>query len=251
MISASNGRYRTVVDFDPEVQRSLLAQAKAAGSKGDDKAMVKLLVESRLLGGLHYRLAAKISGHSGQVCDDDDVDDALDLAVTNLFSVLSAGQPINDVGAFLFRAAERRAVDLHRQRQRASVRDPSTLTAVAGEDRSILHKLIREDDQKLMTGDPDAIAAARRRSGLKIVRRLLPEMKLVRSQQVIEYILDAMANGVEEVPTDHIAEALGITSEAARKARERGFIRLKKLAIKHGYSTGALECIPDRDDDNE
>lgn len=250
-MSASKISRKPTDNMDSDAQRSLLVEAKVAGTKGDDRLMVKNLVESRLLAGLHHRLAAKISARSGRRCDEDDVDDALDLAVTNLFSTLSMGWRVSDIGAFLYRAAERRAVDLHRRRRETSISDPSTLTAKAGADDSILDKLAREDDQMFAVGDPDAGAAARRKSGLKIVRRLLPEMKLARSQQVIEYILDAMADGVEDISDEKIGEALGITTEAVRKARERGFARLKKLAIKHGYSTGALECIPDRSDDND
>jgi RNA polymerase sigma factor (sigma-70 family) len=241
-------------DADPDVQRFLLARAKAAGTDGDEKGMLKPLVESRILDGLRHRLAARLRARSGRDCDHDDLDAALEQAVTTLFEKLSGGDQIRDIAAFLYRVAERRAVDLHRLRRREVRLEPSTIGAAADDNPSILDKLAREETDNAVQDDPEATAATKRRNALRVVRRLLPEMKLARSQEVISYIFDAMEGGAEEVTNDQISDALGISAEAVRKARERGFARLKKLAIENGYSTGPISCIPDSDaleDDNE
>lgn len=236
--------------IDPELQRSLLATAKVAGAAGDDKAMVRSIFQSRVLDGIHHRLTARLSSRNGREPDPDDVDGALEMAMTNLFDALSGCGQVRDIAAFLYRAAERRAVDLHRRRRRELPVDPTTIGQPSGGDQNVLDKLEREEDEAKRQDDADCEVASanRRRTGFQIVRRLLPEMKLARSQQVIGYILDVMEDGAGEVTDESIADALGISREAARKARERGFARLKTLAIKHGYSTGALECIPDRND---
>jgi DNA-directed RNA polymerase specialized sigma24 family protein len=236
--------------LDPELQNRLLGQAKEAGAAGDARQMLSLLVQSRALDGFKRRLAVKATGRSGRDCDPDDVDEALDQAIDILFDALRTGAVVANIAGYLYRVADRKLVNIHRWRMRARVTDPATLAARESNQPNPLNQLA-DTEMHQVSDDPEIIEKNKRNTAFKIIRQLIPEMNLNRSQQVMTLVVDALESGAEEFTDAMIAETLMISVEAARKARERGVARLKKLAIGHGYSSGALDCIPDESDDED
>ena len=70
--------------------------------------------------------------------------------------------------------------------------------------------------------------------GIRIARELLPKVGEGQVRDVMELLIDAVEDGLPDLPPSDIAKALGIKENAARALLSRGTKRLRRLAEERG-----------------
>ena len=211
----------------------LLERAQDAVNRGDVFAMLEALTASRYLDGLTRRLQEKWGGSLPW----NEVDDCIAQSVDEACAAVSRGRPIRSLGAWLWKAADNIANDRWRSDygRRAKFDDDAVPTAVDG----IETEGERERRQEL--------EEARRRGAIRIARELLPRFGDGQMRDVMELVIDAAEDGLPDLPAPSIADALGITNNAARSLVSRGMKRLRMLAEREGAEdpTDLQEFDPD------
>lgn len=225
-------RVTTIRAEDEAYQR-----AASAAREGDAVKTCTELMHSSIMDGLWRRLVSQSWWRLDDHLASEVVGDALD----ELFNTMvKRRSPVDNVGGLLWTIVYRRAIDKVRQVQRRRKRE------------GLLDERIEADADQTPEGrrhafEEEADKQYRVRMAVHLARSLLPQLGMTQSQRVLETIFDALERGDDAVELDEIADALGSTREAVRRARDRGFARLERVAREAGI-TDKLE-IPGMDAD--
>ncbi len=213
----------------------LLERAEQAVNRADVVEMLQALAASRYLDGLTRRLQTKWGGSLPPT----EVDDCIAQAVDAACAAVSRGRPIRSLGAWLWKSADKIATDRWTldYGRRVEFDEDSLLVAPHTNDT----EREREERQELGEG--------RRREAIRIAREFLPRIGEGQVRDVMELVIDAAEEGLPDLPAPYIAEALGISNNAARTLVSRGLKRLRRLAEQEGVEvpTG----LPEMDTDAE
>ncbi|MBX9787504.1 MAG: hypothetical protein K2Y37_01185 [Pirellulales bacterium] len=227
-------------------QRQLLDRARLAAAAGDATGMLEALAASRFLDGLKRRLQVKADRDGGRSSGtargagvDLDVDQAVSEAIDAFYDQSSRGVAIRDVPSFLMKVATNKLTDIFRVRQREGC--SAEVDEIVDGHGSVLDELVGREHRQI---DYDR----RRMRAFQLVRDLLPRLGQVRVQQVMALILDAAQRNLADLPDAVVAETLGITRDAAKKARQRGFQRLQRIANDEGLGIQILESVGYQDE---
>ncbi|MDE3102486.1 MAG: sigma-70 family RNA polymerase sigma factor [Chloroflexota bacterium] len=209
-------------------------RASAAARSGDAATACAELMRSAIIDGLTRRLMAQ-RWWSFEI---EEASEVIADAVDDLFeSMRKRPRPVANVGGLLWTIVFRRATDRLRTAKLRSRREREF-----DPDRDVARGA--EPGERRDVFDEEVEHQKRLKVALEVARSLLPQLGMAASERVLMYLFDALEQGVDHVDDEEIAEALGSTPEAVRKARERGVNRLERLARERGIAD-SLE-IPGR-----
>lgn len=213
----------------------LLERAEQAVNRADVVEMLQALAASRYLDGLARRLQRKWSGSLPWA----EVDDCIAQAVDAACAAVSRGRPIRSLPAWLWKSADKIANDRWTFDYGRRV-ELDVDTSLASPDTNDTERE-REERQEL--------GEMRRREAVRIAREFLPRIGEGQVRDVMELVIDAAEEGLPDLPAPYIAEALGISNNAARTLVSRGMKRLRRLAEQEGVE--APTGLPEMDTDSE
>ena len=198
----------------------LLERAQQAVNQGDPVEMLDALSASRYLDGLTRRLQSKW----GRSLPSSEVDDCVAHAVDEACAAVFEGRSIPNLGAWLWKAATNTANDKWRWYY-AHRDDFDDATMKVGEEAG---ETVREREER------EKLDEVRRKEAIRIARELLPRIGGGQVLDVMELVIDTAENELPDLPASSIAEALGISGNAARTLVSRGLKRLRRLAEDEG-----------------
>lgn len=218
-----------------DTSTNLLEIAQQAVNQGDVVEMLRALTESRYLDGLARRLQKEWGGSLPATEVDDCIAQAVDAATAAVFE----GRTIRSLGAWLWKSARNIAVDKWRSdyAERVDFND----NTVPGTPVSLETHRERERHRELED--------TRRIEAIRIARELLPRVGEGQVLDVMKLVIDAAEDRLPDLPASSIADALGISKNAARTLVSRGMKRLRRLAEQEGVE--ALADLPEMDTDAE
>ncbi|MCX7428968.1 MAG: hypothetical protein NTW96_25500 [Planctomycetia bacterium] len=199
-----------------ERQADLVRLAGEAAAAGNPKEMLQALAESLALDGLLGRLRAK-----WPTLHRDDLDFVIGQAVDAAYDLCRTARRVTNLLALIWKIADRRAYDRRDIQKRDTGFDQEALSAV--------------EDHRSSGNEPDATDWEQKRAkALAIARQLLPRLGQTNLQRVVEYLLDGIEAGREDIPNAEIAEALALSPATVRQAISRGLRRLARIAKEDG-----------------
>ena len=214
---------------------TLMEKAQEAVNRSDVLAMLEALTASGYLDGLTRRLQKKWSGSLPW----SEVDDCIAQSVDAACGAVSQGRAIRSLGAWLWKSADKIAHDKwrldHARRRRF---DEGTVPASP--------EVIETDRERERRQELEEI---RRNRAIRKARELLPRIGDGQVRDVMELVIDAAEDRLPDLPASSIADALGISNNAARALVSRGLKRLGRLAAQEGVETPT--DLPEMDTDAE
>ena len=198
----------------------LLGRAQKAVNRGDPVEMLEALTASGYLDGLRRRLQADWGSSLPPSEVDECVARAVDAASASVFN----GRNIRNLGAWLWKVAKNIADD--KWQSDYAHRGKFDEDSISAESDTEETDREREKHQELKE--------VRRKEAIRIARELLPQVGEGQVRDVIELVIDAVEDGLPDLPASSIAEALGIKKNAARTLVSRGLKRLRRLAKQEG-----------------
>lgn len=213
----------------------LLEPAQQAADRGDPIKMFRALAESGYLDGLSRRLQSKWQGS----LPPHEVDECIAQAVDAAVDQVSQRRTISNLGAWLWKVAQNKAKDIWR------------LHYAVREDREDLSELDNVDTAEDLADriEREATEEASKREAIRIARGLLPRIGAGKVFDAMEILIDAVEQGLPDLPPAEVAEALGIEPNAARALISRGLERLHRLTKEEGIEM--LTGLPDTETEGE
>jgi len=216
-----------------------LSEAKQAARNGDALRMVEALHKSFALDGLVRRLCIKWPR-----IPETDIDYAVAESVDVLYQAIAEGKTVINVVSYMWKVADRKASDYNRLRQREVLKDSDDLA-------NIRNAVAINKDEPLI--DQDEIdRSSLQKKAITLARSFVSKLGQQNIQAVMNYVIDAVEAGREDVPNGEISEALGLSSDTVRTSLSRGFRRLERVAQDSGVvlrNTGLRQPEEDIDDD--
>lgn len=199
---------------EPDQPERHVQQALEAARTGDAVVMLTELRASRILDGLHHRIAEKYWRFSPE-----DVDTVIGRTLDDFLEAARAGKGVRRPHSWLFKVAMNHAFDYD---------------AACGSERPTDPERV----DRLRDGEDDpndqATREERIQRAVRFARELVPLLGELNIQRVMSYLLDAIQAGEPDVTANDIAEALGMNPESVRSWMSRGFARLKQRAGERG-----------------
>jgi DNA-directed RNA polymerase specialized sigma24 family protein len=201
--------------FGTEEQAKALEHAERAASEGDVIAMIQELFNSYALDGLTNFLRRKWPG-----LPEDDRDSVVAEAVEDLRLAVKQGKKVRKLSSYLFRSADNRAYNIIYNRR------PLISYAPEGDmDLFPTHEERTEVQNKA------------KREAFRIAREMVQELGGITIQRVMNFYIDAIERGDPEYLTsDEVGSILMLDAASVRKAKQRGFDRLRHRFLEHGLS---------------
>lgn len=163
--------------------------------------------------------------------------DAVAEGLAALHTAITKGTPVPHPGGYVLKVADRICAQEQRLQEQQASSDGLF-------DRDLL------DARAPWADNEDAVIHAKRRSAaLRQARSMLPRLGQQRAQEVMGYLLDAVERGAVHVPSQEIAQALGMSDDVVRQSLSRGFRRLARLASDEGLDVQASDLLDDPDFD--
>lgn len=144
--------------------------------------------------------------------DAEDIYDEIGKSVDELFERINKGEKIRAVETYLWKIIDRNLVDFDRKRK--------FLKRIDGE---------RFDIKDRPTSTNSEGIAIFRENVITKAESLIPRLGLLNVQEVMKYILGAIRDGVQDLKSNEIAEALHMTPGNVRVSMKRGFERLSRI----------------------
>jgi len=208
-----------------EEQAKALKRAEIAASEGDALGMVQELFNSYALDGMTSFLRRKWSGLT-----EDDRDWVVAEAVEDLRLAIVQGKNVRKISGYLFGSADKRAYDIIYNRR------PPTLYAPEGDmDIFPAHEEMTEIQNKAM------------REAFKIAREMVQGLGGDTIQRVMNFYIDEIERGDPAYLTsDEVGEILMLSASSVRKAKQRGFERLRIRFLERGLTLDTFQEYIDR-----
>lgn len=201
---------------------ALLTQAQQAATRGDAHGMIEALAASGYLDGLVGRLTARWGKQIGPAELTDIVADSVDKA----FEAITHGKPVTNLGGWLLKVAENAANDRWKQHHKGRV----DVAEIDGNYRRPAP--ITDSERTAIDGHADRC----RDEAVAIARRLLPKVGEGQIREVMALVIDAVEQGVPDLPAAQIAATLSIGEDSVRTLLSRGFRRLRRAAADEGVA---------------
>lgn len=212
----------------------LFQVAKAAASSGRPDDMIQALSASMFLDGLVRMHRTRW----GQRLPEAVVEECIAHSVDAAYDAIRSGKPVHNLGAWLWKVADKAAQD--RWIKDYKRRQGSAEDIVGRPDETL------DDNTR---GEADALADHRKSEAVRFARQLLPRLGQGQVIDVMALLIDAVEQGLPDLPADLVADTLGISAGSARKLLSRGLDRLKREAAKEGieFPDGLLDTPEDPD----
>lgn len=212
----------------------LFQAAKAAASEGRPDDMMQALGASMFLDGLVRMLRR----HWAHRLPEAEIEECVAQCVDAAYDAIRRGKLVRNLGAWLWKVADKRLrdrwVDDYQQR------GGSTDNLAGAPDETISDEERRE---------ADAVADHRRSEAVRYSRQLLPKLGQGQVIDVMSLLVDAVEQGLPDLPSEVVADTLGISAGSARQLLSRGLSRLKREAAKEGIEFPD-DLIDTTDEDN-
>jgi DNA-directed RNA polymerase specialized sigma24 family protein len=206
-------------------QKSFIGLANIAAAAKDPLGMLAALHKSFALDGLHNRLVRKW----GRTLSLPDVEFCLTSALDSLYAEVSSGKGVAQTLAFLWRVADRRALDRHSEKKLESAfldRNDSGYSEPELTGGLLVEERVSGEDSYQV--DEKAAKA----HAISIARGLLPRIGLATVQTVMTHVLNEIEKGCEDLSCSEVAESLGLSPNVVSQSIKRGFERLAREARK-------------------
>jgi len=192
-----------------------------------DSGYPNRLVKGRVLADRYTRVSVEVRA------------EAVAEGVASLHSAIGRGTPVTRPGGYVLKVADRICADEQRRQEQQTSTDGL-------DDRDLL------DARAPWADSEDAVVRARRRdAALRLARSMLPRLGQQRAQEVMGYLFDEIEAGTVDVPSQRIADALGMPDDVVRQSLSRGFKRLTRLAAEEGLDVQAIDLLDDPDFDSD
>jgi DNA-directed RNA polymerase specialized sigma24 family protein len=229
----------------------LLEDAKVAAREGDPRRMVEALFQSHAFDGVKRRLNFRYREISEQ-----DIDLIICEALDVLYSAVRNGDRVFNIVAYLWRVADRKAIDYLRFREKEQPTDPEELAQIADE-RPVVNPFYLSEAEEIEAREAEEEEEDRkeeekkelRRKGIEIFRSLIPKLGMENVQSVMKFYLEAVEDGRVEVTNEDISEALGLTRDTVRTCLSRGFKRLAWIAHEEGLTIDLDKNLIERENE--
>lgn len=203
-----------------EEARACLKTATHAAKAGDPAAMLEALFASGFPDGLLHRLMKKWGNRMRR----EDLEDCVAIAVNSAYEAARSARGMNDIGAWLWKAADNTANDRWTSDLKKRDENFDGYDAIAGEDE------VNERERAARDAHDDRVRA----EALRLARELLPHIGTGQVIEVMTLVVEAAEQGVPDLPAKSVAESLGISESAARTLMSRGLQRFRRKAEKAG-----------------
>jgi DNA-directed RNA polymerase specialized sigma24 family protein len=197
----------------------LFQAAKAAAAQGRPDDMLHALGASMFLDGL-VRMHRK---RWGQRLPASEIEDCIAESVDAAYDGIRAGKPVHDLGAWLWKVADKAAQD----RWTNDYRRRRELVEAHAE---VLDQVLADDER----AEADALAEHRKLEAVRFARQLLPRLGQGQITDVMGLLIDAVEQRLPDLPANLVADTLSISAGSARKLMSRGLARLQREAAKEG-----------------
>jgi DNA-directed RNA polymerase specialized sigma24 family protein len=222
-----------------KTQKAVLSKAQAAADIGDAKEMFIELAQSSLLEGFERQFASR---YRNLVVED--IHDVIGSSTDEIYARVSKGEKITAIHSYLWKIIDRRLSKLQKQRQLYSMKDVDLIEGWSSSTKS-------DQERQAVDKQRDEIIA--------IAERLIPRLGLTNAQNVMKYVFGAIKNGAQDIPSQEIGDALGLTPNHVRQCLKRGFDRLTRIfkedhLIPQSYEfpfQGEMEYYTDEASDDE
>lgn len=231
-------------------QEKELKRAKYAASSGDPEGAVAALHGSSYLKGLTINIKNKWSSLPGA-----DIEDAVAEAIQTFYFSVKDGKKITNIGAYLWKAVDNGANKVHKGRDREKTKDEKLEYLHEGFSPSVHRESAfweaEQDDESEELDQERTLTEA-----IATARRLLPRLGQVNVQRVMAYIIEVVEEDpyLIDIPNSDIAEALGMSVDAAKQSKSRGFRRLTSIAKEEGLIAEGFDLedlVPESAEDEE
>jgi len=213
-----------------------LDKAIEAAARKDVVSFIQHIYDSRFLDGAERTL------EDGWGLDKEATHEILSDSVDRLYEAAVKKGTILFPGAYFYKIIERKATDYYRSHKKFEEFDDT---------REYYSLTSEQAGEKRISYDSEEEHDARVKEGIKIARSLLPKIGEENVQKVMSYIINAVESGVIDISNSEIAEAIGLSEVSVRKWKQRGFERLKRVAIKEGYRKEFFRDITPMDNEEE
>ena len=221
---------------NPDLKKAL-ADAQESASKGDCPGMLQGLFNCMLLEGY-----ARYFKRKYPELDSEDISDIIGIGTDELCERVLKGEKIISIKSYLWKVIDRKLSVFNANKrlfngppvENLGTKDPTFSEEERPDD---------EDEQQR-----DAL--------LTLVESLIPRLGLVNAQNVMKYLLGCIRNGVQDVTSTEIGEALGLTPVNVRQSMKRGFERLERICreeklIDESHSFSFLKDIQYYSDESD
>ena len=198
------------------------------GNSPGDNSLEPLweLWSERYVDGVRYRLSnALLKNRPDSELTRDFVDECVCEALLDTANALLAGRQIKNLRAYALKSADRKlARALKSQR------------VLRDHERDVAARLHPSPVEEL-----EAEGRARREAfalshALAVARELLSEVGTGRVIEVLEVFLEAVEQGIADLPASTVADTLGMSPPEVRSLLHRGLARLRRAASKRGIT---------------
>lgn len=188
------------------------------------------MVEALHLGGIPSALVRGIRVKYPDI-PEAEIEDIVSSSMASLFDEVDAGKEITNLWSWLFKVADRRAVDYLRMRAFERLANEEVLDGN--------HPPLFAEASRLPL---EAMPDFQRQWALEKAHALLPRLGGENIQRVMAVVLEAIENGVEDLSYRDIGDTLGLKPDTVKTQVFRGFERLGRLAREEGL-LGEAEAL--------
>lgn len=206
----------------PSNSAKLLQLAQESVNQGDVISMLEYLTECHFVDGLTRRLQS----NWGTKLPPTEIEECVAQAVDSAVTAASSGRKIHNLGAWLWKSANNIAYDIWRTEyaRRVSLNDGSE----ADFSGSIEARSTIQEQQEL--------EESRLREAIRRARVLLPKFGRGQLRKLMSFFIDAVEERVPDLPSQSLADSLGIKENAARSLLSRGLRRLRRMSEEDNKS---------------
>ncbi len=191
----------------------LFQAAKTAAAEGRPDDMLQALNASMFLDGL-VRMHRK---RWGQKLPELEIEDCIAHGVDIAYDSIRAGKAVHNLGAWLWKVVDKAAHDRWTKDYRRR--------------RGSAEELAEAPEERLGDGErinADALADHRKSEAVRFARQLLPRLGQGQITDVMTLLIDAVEQGLPDLPANLVADTLGVSPGSARKLLSRGLARLQR-----------------------
>lgn len=197
------------------IETNPLEEAYEAAREGDPVRMVEILLSKGALAGIRRYQTRRWRNIPAE-----DQEHILACSVTELFWYIKKGKRVENLLAWLIKVSDRLAFQFIRRREADGLEDFDP-------DVENIGSTGHEEDSESAEPVRDRV--------LRLARGFLPRLGHETAQRVMAYLFDAVEAGEVDISKARMAKDLGLNPATVRQAVNRGFQRLKRIALEEGY----------------
>lgn len=215
---------------DQNIRKEYLDNAIQATKSGDIRAALEMLYLGHILDGLYRRLRKKWGKLS-----EDEIHESLAQAIVQLIEKVIEGEEVSKPVSYLIKVSDGIAYNIWKGNEQYSEKEIDKLSLVEKNQNNTSNAINYDEAMK---------------KALSIAKNFLPKLGQENVQLVMEYILDALERGVEDITNQEIGDALNLSPDVVRQSKTRGWQRLERIAKENGYHLN-MRFLKDDEKENE